>query len=401
MNKKRILYIESNPDGTIGGSYYSLLFLIEGLNKDLYEPYVLFCHENVLISRFKEVAKEVLVSDYDPFDSNPFNSWKTIPRFVKYIVMKQPELKRIIRNVKPDLVHLNNTYAANHEWVLACLLNNIKVVAHDRGTRPPATWQTKIFSRFVDAIIPVSDVYAEFVVQQGLKPKLIRRVYNGLDAKTFKKYCTPETRITLREELGANSGTILVGMVGNIDYWKGQLVFVKAMDAIIQDADHCFDVQGIIIGDTPKRAKPYEQQIRNFIRERNIERKVKFLGFRQDIPQILNAMDIFVHASVEPEPFGRVILEAMVMGKPIVATKPGGPCEIIDDGVTGYLIPMNDHVSMKNAIMKYVKDLNRAKSMGEAAQKAAEAKFSVTRMVGGVEAVYEEIFNSSLCKKRN
>lgn len=392
MNKKRILYIESNPDGTIGGSYYSLLYLLEGLNKDLYESYVLFCNDNVLIPRFKEVAKEVFVYNYDPFGSNPFNSWKTIPRFLKHIIMKQTKLKRIIKKVKPDLVHLNNSYAVNHEWVLACLLNNIKIVAHDRGTRPPATWQTKMFAHFLDAIIPVSDAYADYVIKQGLKPKRIRRVYNGLDADTFNKYCTPETRIRLREELGISRDTILIGMVGNIDFWKGQLVFAKAMDAIINNDEHHYDVRGIIVGDTPIGAEQYEKQIRDFIKYRDIEDKVKLLGFRKDIPQLLSAMDIFVHASVEPEPFGRVILEAMVMGKPVVATRPGGPCEIINDCITGYLIPMNDHISMKEAIMRYIKEPSNAKDMGKAAQEDAEAKFSVSRMVEEIEMIYEEIF---------
>jgi glycosyltransferase involved in cell wall biosynthesis len=392
MKRKRILYIESNMDGTIGGSYYSLLYLMEGLNKKLYEPYVLFCQNNILVQRFKEVADEVMVYDYEPFGSNPFNTWKVIPRFLKHIVLKQFKLKKIITKVKPDLVHLNNTYAANHEWMLACYFNNIKIVTHDRGTKPPATWQTKIFVRFLDSIISVSDAYSQFVIDQGLKPKRIRRVYNGLDIERFGKYRSPQNRLKVREELGIDHNTVLVGIVGNIDYWKGQLVFAKAMDSLIKECKGNACIQGLIIGNTCKGAEAYEQEIRDYLRYSKIDDKVKLLGFRQDIPQILNAMDIFVHASVEPEPFGRVILEAMAMGKPIVATKPGGPCEIIEEGITGYLVPMNDHESMKDAIMRYVHEPRRAEEMGAAAREASEKNFSVSQMVQGVEKVYEEIF---------
>lgn len=394
MKRKRILYIESNMDCTIGGSYYSLLFLLEGLNKKLYEPYVLFCQNNVLIPRFREVAEGVMVHDYDPLGSNPFNSWKAVPRLMKHIFLKQFELHRIITRVRPDLVHLNNTYAANHEWILACWLNNIKIVAHDRGTRPPSTWQTRFFVRFLDAIIPVSNAYADFVKQQGLKPRRIIRVYNGLDIETFGKNLTQQNRQKAREELGIDQETILVGIVGNINYWKGQMVFAKAMNELIQENIGHTRIQGIIVGNTPKGAEGYEQEIREFLKDRGIADKVRLLGFRQDIPQLLNAMDIFVHASVEPEPFGRVILEAMAMGKPIIATKPGGPCEIIEEGISGYLVPMNDHFYIKDRIMNYIEEPGKAQEMGTTARKAAEAKFSVSKMVRGVEKVYEDIFQT-------
>jgi glycosyltransferase involved in cell wall biosynthesis len=392
MDRKKILYIESNTDGTIGGSHYSLLYLLEGLNRKLYEPHVLFCQNNIMIPKFKELVESVTVYNYSPSGSNPFKTWKVIPRFLKHIVFKQPALNKIIKSIRPDLVHLNNTYAANHEWMLACSLNKIKIVAHDRGTMPPSTWQTRFFVKYLDAIISVSDAYTRFVIEQGLKPKRIRRIYNGLDIDKFRKYCSQDERYRLREELGIAYDTILVGMVGNIDYWKGQFVFAMAMDELIREVGENVHVKGMIIGNTPRGAEAYEQEIRDFLKDRKIDDRVRLLGFRQDIPQLLNAMDVFVHASVKPEPFGRVILEAMAMEKPIIATKPGGPCEILDEGATGYLIPMNDPIAMKVAIMRYVREPAKAKEMGIAARQAAEMRFSVFQMVQGVEKVYEEIF---------
>jgi glycosyltransferase involved in cell wall biosynthesis len=393
LNKKRILYIESNLDGTIGGSYYSLLYLLEGLNKELYDPYVLFCQDNILIPKFKEVAKAVIINNYDPSVSNNFFSWKTIPRLIRDILLKQFHLKLILNQVNPDLIHLNNGYTANHEWMLACRLNNIRIVAHDRGDRLPATLQTRFFVRFLDATISVSDAYKNIVVEQGLKPKRIRRVYNGLDTKKFRKYVSKNNRQRLREELRINQDTILVGMVGNIDYWKGQLVFVKALHALMHECPH---IQGIIVGNTPKGSEGYEEDIQLYLKANKLDDRVKLLGFRHDVPQLLNAMDIFVHASVEPEPFGRVILEAMAMGKPVIATKPGGPCEIIEEGITGYLVPMNDHIAVKDAILRYVNNPCMSTEMGIAAKKVAEIKFSVSQMVEGVEKVYDEIFNPKI-----
>jgi glycosyltransferase involved in cell wall biosynthesis len=310
---------------------------------------------------------------------------------MKHIVLKQLELRKIIKRVRPDLVHLNNTYAANHEWMLACRLNNIRIVAHDRGTRPPSTWQTRVFIRFLEATISVSEAYKNIVIEQGLKPKRIRRVYNGLDAEKLKKYRSIQDRRKVRESLGINENTILVGMVGNIDYWKGQLVFIKAMDILVKENR---DIHGVIIGKTAIGAESYEQEIQQFLNDKKITGKVNLLGFRQDIPQLLNAMDIFVHASVEPEPFGRVILEAMAMAKPIVATKSGGTLEQIEHEHSGLLVPMGDHQSMANAIKKYTTDMKWANSIGDNALERLNGFFSIANMVKGVEDVYEEIFDS-------
>jgi glycosyltransferase involved in cell wall biosynthesis len=105
-------------------------------------------------------------------------------------------------------------------------------------------------------------------------------------------------------------------------------------------------------------------------------------------------MDIFVHASVEPEPFGRVILEAMAMAKPIVATKSGGTLEQIEHEHSGLLVPMGDHQSMANAIKKYTTDMKWANSIGDNALERLNGFFSIANMVKGVEDVYEEIFDS-------
>lgn len=389
MNKKRILYIESNTDGTIGGSYYSLLYLLEGLDKEKYVPVVLFCQDNSLIPRYREYVDEILVYNYDPFDSNPLRSWKAVPRFVKYVLLKQFALKRIIRQLRPDLVHLNDGYDSNHEWVLACMVNGIPIIAHDRGTRPPATLQTRFFTRYMDAIIAVSEANRSIIEGDGLRPKRIRRVYNGLDMSDFEKHSSPEQRRATRDGLGIGDDGILVGMVGNIDTWKGQIVFARAMDRVMK---HRGNVHGIVVGKTAKGAEAYERTIRTFLAENGMEERLRLLGYRSDIPQLLNAMDIFVHTSVEPEPFGRVILEAMAMRKPIVSISSGGPVELITHGDSGFLVPMGDHEAVAGAVEECLADMSMAEAMGEKAYQRIRDNFTLEHMVKGVERVYEEVF---------
>jgi glycosyltransferase involved in cell wall biosynthesis len=392
MARKRILFIESNKDGTIGGSYYSLLYLLQGLDRDKYESVVMFCQENALIPEYEKVAS-VVIYDFDPTIYLPVRSVgeaiRYIPKFFKHVIFKQAPLRRKLREIGADAIHLNNGYIHNHEWMLAGRLEGIKVIAHDRGGQPPASFLTKLFSRLLDAIICVSDSFLGNVHGENLKPRIACRVYNGLDTSLYEPYRSHEVRDGIRRELGVAGGEILVGMVGNIDWWKGQIVLVRAVREVLGRGT---DVRTIIAGQTVMLAEEYEKEIRNYISEHGLGDRISLLGFRNDIPALLNAMDIFVHASIEPEPFGRVILEAKLMAKPIIATDGGGATEQIRHGETGLLVPMDDASSMAAAIEEYTADMDRAARIGAAARKDAEEYYSVGRMVRGVEEVYERVF---------
>ena len=389
---KRILFIESNKDGTVGGSYYSMLYLLQGLDREKYEPIVMFCEPNDLIPEFEKIAR-VIIYDFDPTIYLPMRSIneaiRYVPKFLKHVIFKQIPLRRKLREIEPDLVHLNNGYIHNHEWMLACRLEGIKIIAHDRGGQPPASAQTKLFSRLLDAIISVSDSFLNNVRRENLRPRIACRVYNGLDTMLYKPYRSAEVRVETRRELGLGEGKILIGIVGNIDYWKGQIVFVKAMREILGRG---IDARAVIAGKTVMLAEDYEREIREYISEHGLDERISLLGFRKNIPALLGAMDIFVHASIEPEPFGRVILEAKLMAKPLVATDGGGATEQIEHGETGLLVPMNNTESMAAAIEEYAADMDRATRIGEHARKDAEENYSVDKMVSGVEEVYKRVF---------
>ena len=391
MRKKRILYIESNRDGTVGGSYYSLFYLVRGLNKDLFQPIVMFYEGNPLIGKFRELAIEVVVYDhYSPSDGrirNFSDFIKFFPRLVRDVLWGHLKVTKKLDEIKPDIVHLNNSYAVNHDWVLACKRRGVKIIAHDRGTRPPASFQTRFFVRFLDAIISVSDSYLEYVTGQNLRPKKSCRVYNGLDVTEFDGHCL-EPKKQIRRKLNVPNGDILIGMVGNIDYWKGQIVLVKAMSLVVRKFKN---VKVVLVGKTARGAEKYEEEIRACISRHGLDDNIIFTGYRDDIPALLNAFDIFVHASVEPEPFGRVILEAMAMKKPIVATNSGGTPEQIVDGKSGLLVPMADERAMADAILTCLDDRQKADELGINAWIRLQDKFSIEKMVSGIEDIYQKV----------
>jgi glycosyltransferase involved in cell wall biosynthesis len=395
MGKKRILYIEANTDGTIGGSYYSLLYLIQGLDKEIYEPIVLFCVDNILVPEYQKAAKEVYINNYNPSVSikeySIYYYFKLVPRFIRDVLIKQKLLRKIINEINPDLIHLNNGYDTNHEWVLAGIINRIKVVAHDRGSRPPFSMQTRIFVRLLEAIISVSDDYLNNLNNGNLTPKRKYRVYNGLDSASVRSLDIESTKSELRRSLGIQDNETLIGIVGNIFKWKGQHIFAMAVMNLINKS---MPVKGIIVGGTPKGSEEDEKYLRELIGVNGMSDKIYLTGFRKDVPKILNAIDIFVHASIEPEPFGRVILEAMAFEKPIIATDIGGPREIIENGKSGILIPPNDVQSMSEAIEGLLLDQEKAKMLGKNAMLRLEEYYSVKNMVDGVEKIYSEIFLS-------
>lgn len=389
--KKRILYIEANRDGTIGGSYYSLLYLLQGLNKDKYEPHVLFCQDNALIPEFKKVTPYVYVNDFGPSSSNVANGMlssviKWPYRLVIDVILKQPRLLKIIKEIQPDLVHLNNGYSTMHEWMLACRLSGIKVVAHDRGTRSPCSFRTKLFVRLLDAIICVSESYKQNVVKQHLRVRRVCRIYNGLDPDAM---ALSQNKGELKKEFHVRDNQPLIGIVGNIDRWKGQIVVLKAVNIV---KNHYPNIKCLIVGAVCKGAEGYKEELDKYIDDNELRESITFTGFRKDIPDILNILDIFIHSSIEPEPFGRVILEAMAMGVPVIATDAGGPTEIIENGVSGILVPMNDSDSMAEAVAYLLSNPEATRDVGEKGKQRLKELFSTKRMVGETEKAYEEIF---------
>ncbi len=183
-------------------------------------------------------------------------------------------------------------------------------------------------------------------------------------------------------------GRPLIGLIGRITPWKGQHVFLEAAAQV--HADHP-EARFLIVGSAMFGEDEYERRMRSRRSELGLDDAVEFTGFRNDVPEIIAALTILVHASVVPEPFGQVVLEGMMAGKPVVATRAGGVCEVMADGETGLLVPMGDAEAMARAIGSLLDHPDRAREMGLAGRTRAETHFSIERTARGVEAVYDDL----------
>lgn len=182
-----------------------------------------------------------------------------------------------------------------------------------------------------------------------------------------------------------------IGLVGRIARWKGQHIFLEAAARVHARFP---EAKFQIIGAPLFAEQAYEEEIQAQSRTLGLADCVEFLGFRTDVPQLIDGLDILAHASITAEPFGLVIAEGMAAGKPVVATNGGGAREIVADGETGLLVPMGDAEAMASALLQLLEDPEQARRMGERGRERVAAQFSIERTARGMEAVYDDILQT-------
>ena len=240
----------------------------------------------------------------------------------------------------------------------------------------------KLGSQFASRVITNSEASREAFVQCGGQADRTTVVYNGIDSKPFADEPSEEASRRLRAEMGCGNEPV-VGVFSRLAPWKGQHVLLEAL-RLVPNLCAVF-VGAPLFGDEAR----YLEELQAKARDLGVSERVRFLGFREDIPALLHAVDFVAHTSVAPEPFGRVIVEGMLAGKPVVATKAGGACEIIEDDVTGCLVPPGDSAELASALRRLIDEPGLATRLGCAGREVAARRFSVESMLRGVEREIE------------
>lgn len=194
------------------------------------------------------------------------------------------------------------------------------------------------------------------------------------------------TVLPVRE--GQRNCGIRIGLVGRISPWKGQHIFLQAAAALHPVYP---TTRFEIIGAALFSEREYEAHLHELCRALRLEEVVEFTGFIEDVPARIAELDLVVHASTTGEPFGQVIIEAMAEQKPVVATDGGGVPEIVEDGITGILVPMGDAARMTEALTYLLANPEVAAQMGRNGRARVAAQFTIQRTARKVEAVYREV----------
>lgn len=191
-------------------------------------------------------------------------------------------------------------------------------------------------------------------------------VYPGASLGSFDPARLPSPA-AMRARLGLPADGPLIGMAGRLQRWKGMHVFVAAVAQI--RATHP-GVHAVIVGGTHETEPKYGAELRAQVHALGLDGALTLAGFQPNVAEWMQAMDVFVHAS-DREPFGIVVVEAMALGKPVVAGAGGGPAEIITDGENGLLAPYGDAGSLARAVTRYLDDRALAARVGAAARARA------------------------------
>ena len=409
VNPKHILFIEANTDGTIGGSHYCLLELIKGLNKSKFKPFVLFYQKNILIPEFERHCPVIILDKtrglvikrdfphlYSLVNKLPYLPYFLILfqktyNFFRYHLTDFLKIIYLLSKLKIDLVHINNAPALT-DWLIACKILRKKCIAHLRGNWNPKFFQKKLV-RYYDAVISISNSVTSHAKKKGIYINNFITIYDGIDINTVLKMKTINPN-EIKKELGPPlNDSFLIGLIGNIKAWKGQHVAIEAIKILKKKYPK---IKCLIVGNVSNLEddKKYFNHLKELVNNNGLSKNIIFTGFRKDIPDIISALDILIHTSVAPEPFGRVILEGMIFSKPVIATAHGGPIEIIEDGISGFLVPPNDPNALAERIDYLLSNPKSAERMGKEAWKRVEKKFRIEINVDRIECLYINLFQS-------
>lgn len=351
-----------------GGSDRSLFDLVTHLDRNQFTPFMILRTGDPLATAYRKAGCTVAEIPFVP-PRKAFEIRKLAAFFLAYL----PHVLRaahLLRRWQIDVVHVNTIN--NLQGPLAARLAGRPLVWHVReiaGEGRIGRAMRGLVARLAHVAVANSNAVAESLAACGDR---VKTVYNGID---LSEYPEPDWS-TPREPL--------IACVGRLEPWKGQHVLVEALPEVL--AAHP-DARAWFVGGPAVNKADYLPGLQARCAALGIADRVTFTGARKDVPEILRRARLLVLPSVDPEPFGRTLVEAMAAGCPPIATAAGGPLEIIEEGVNGLLVAPGDAKALARAIQDLVAAPARAGAMGEAGRARVLMRFSLDRMVEEMSVV--------------
>jgi glycosyltransferase involved in cell wall biosynthesis len=297
--------------------------------------------------------------------------------------------RHVARHAKAHRVIYANSQKAFVVSAAAGLLARRPVVWHLRDIlAPPHFSGTNVRAAVTLAnlraarVIANSRATAAAFVAAGGHESLVRVVHNGIDPAPFDAV-TPAAVASTRAALGIPAGAFVVSLFGRFHPWKGQQVLLDALTRLP-------NVHALFVGAPLFGEEAFASALQAQAAKTGVADRAHFVGFRHDIPELMRASNAVVHASVYPEPFGRVIVEGMLAQRPVIATRAGGVTEILDDE-TGMLVPPNDAAALAIAIESLHADPARSAQIAARGATRARSEFSAAAMVRGVQEAVRDL----------
>ncbi len=383
---RRIRVTQILATGTNGGAQMHVLSVLQRIDRTRYDVDVISLSDGSVVGRIRAAGFRVrIVTAADDCAA-------------------VDEVVRLLRSDPPDVIH-NHMYRAEVVGTRAALALGesglprpyvVGTVHSSRVRSREDRERLRALTPYMDRLIAVSRSIVVKLLREGRTTAGVELIYNGVD---LERYDRQEACCTLPEEYGFAPGTPLVGVVARLEPEKGHPTLLDAWPLVLQ---HVPEARLLIVGEGSQRA-PLEEQARRLdllgedcdadscvgtLRARP-GAKLVFTGLRDDIPAVTAALDVSVLPSYR-EAQGMVILEAMALCRPVVATNVGGIPEMIEDGVTGLLVPPRDPVALAAAIVRLLTDHPLADMLARAGHDIAHGRFRIERMVESLAALYDE-----------
>ncbi|MDP9380523.1 MAG: glycosyltransferase [Chloroflexota bacterium] len=356
----------------IGGAEQQLLELVRGLDKSRFRPIVAPLYPGgALDAEFRAVpgVKVIDLHRKGKYDFSTF--WR---------------IASLLRKERIDLVQPFLSPATLFGLLPAMLVGtSAKVVTERCGVRRVRGLGYKLYrtiedwlSRYADMIIPNSVAGQDLLLQRGLPATKIRVIYNGINLQRLR--VNPTVVAGHRARLGVPQGGAVVGILAGLTRPKGHDTFLRAAARINSECPH---VRYAIVGDGPLR-----EELETLASDLGLQERVVFFGYQRGVADLLATCDMVVSASRDNEGCSNSVLEAMALGVPVIATDIGGNRELVQDGVTGRLVPVGDHKALATKILAALSEEAETRAVVERAKRMIESRFALERMVRDYEELY-------------
>jgi glycosyltransferase involved in cell wall biosynthesis len=373
MPPQRILYV--NHVSRLSGAEQSLLELLRHLDRNRFEPVVALPPDGELTERLQALGIPChplplrrLRKTFNPF---------RLADALANVAAISGQLTQLIRRERIALVHANSNTAQLYAGT-AARRGGVPCLWHTRDLVPLGMlggW----LGRHATAVIAISDCVRRQIAPCTRDPEKLLTIRHGIDPAAFAPLCLA----------GKQAGNLFhVGMIGQMVPWKNHIAFLEAaarLATVVPEAR--FVVAG---GDLFHDHPGYRAHLEARAAELGLRDRILFTGYQPDVARLLESFDVLVHPATR-EPLGRVILEAMAMGKPVVAVNACGPSEIIRHGIDGLLAASDGSNDLADAVLSLIRDPAQARRIGDNARRRVEQDFNIRHTVSEIEAVYERL----------
>ncbi len=382
MTECRVLYVNNGAD--IYGASRCLIRLLTALDRTRYIPLVVLPEDGPLRPRLEALGVEVVFHPrLSVMTRRVFRSWRILIFFLEFPVSVF-FLWWLIRRRKIDLVHTNTGVMVSPG--LAAKLAGVPHLWHIRDWFQEFRQIWKPYSNYIlwcsDAVIAISQA----VAGQFHKNSKISVVYDGFASEEFYSNDAEAGR-RLRQQYGLGTDFV-VGCVGKIKFRrKGQEVLVRAAAILKARGLH---PKVLIVGAVFPGNEGHLVALKDMIQQLGLEDDVVLTGELTDVKPAYMAMNVLVLPSAQPEPLGDVMMEAMAMKVPVIATNIGGPPEVVQDGIMGFLVPPADPDALADKIELLMNNPQLTERLGQAGPNRVAERFSMGEMMRKIEAIYSQ-----------